>query len=109
MNSMEALKRDIERALPRVEVQLRHPREEDGHWWLDATYDGHVVAVEWSPRRGFGICTDDSEAGYGEGSDEILENREVVANRVVEPLVQRARTGSSPEVASRELPRSPRS
>ena len=88
MNSIEVLKRDIERALSRVEAKLRRPREEGGHWWLDATYDGRDAIVEWSPRRGFGVSTDDPEAGYGEGPDEILADCETVAKRVVELLVK---------------------
>jgi DNA-binding XRE family transcriptional regulator len=103
MNSIEALKRDIQRALPRVEVKLRRPRKKDGHWWLDATCDGHDVTVEWSPRRGFGVSTDDREDGYGEGPDEVFADRESTAKRVVELLVQGARTMPPPEVALREL------
>jgi hypothetical protein len=92
MNSIEVLKRGIERALPYVEAKLRRPRKEDGHWWLDATYDGRGVTVEWSPRRGFGVSTDDPEAGYGDGPDEVLEDFETAAKRVVELLVKAPRS-----------------
>jgi DNA-binding XRE family transcriptional regulator len=103
MNSIELLKRDIERALPRVEAKLRKPRKETGHWWLDATHDGHVVTVEWSPRRGFGISTDDAGDGYGEGPDEVVEDREEAAKRVVELLAKGSRSIPPHEVVLREL------
>ena len=103
MNSIEALKRDIERALPRVETKLRRPRRQDGHWWLDSTYDGHGVTIEWSPRRGFGISTDGLGDGYGEGPDEVVADREAAAKRVVELLVQRAGTVPPGDVVLREL------
>jgi DNA-binding Xre family transcriptional regulator len=103
MNPIEVLKRDIERALPRVETKFRRPRREDGHWWLDSTYDGHGVTVEWSPRRGFGISTDGLGDGYGEGPDEVVADREAAAKRVVELLVQGTGTVPPSDVVLREL------
>ena len=38
MNAIEALKRDIELALPGVELKLRRPRKPNGTWWLDAMW-----------------------------------------------------------------------
>ena len=83
MNPIEELKRDVERALPSVETKLRRPRRDDGHWWLDSTYEGHGVTVEWSPRCGFGISTEGLGDGYGEGPDEVFTDREVAARRVI--------------------------
>jgi transcriptional regulator with XRE-family HTH domain len=103
MNPIEALKRDIERALPRVDVKLRRPRKVDGHWWLDATYDGHAVAIEWSPRHGFGISTDGLGGGYGEGPDEVFADCEEAAKRVIGLLVRGAGTNPPAEVVLREL------
>jgi DNA-binding XRE family transcriptional regulator len=103
MNSIEALKRDLEHALPGVEVKLRRPRKKDGHWWLDATYEGLDVTVEWSPRRGFGISTDGPDDGYGEGPDEVFADREAAAKRVLEIFTRGTRTIPPPEVALREL------
>jgi DNA-binding XRE family transcriptional regulator len=103
MNAIEALKRDIERALPGVETKLRKPRKESGHWWLDATYGGHTVTVEWSPRRGFGISTDDLGDGYGEGPDEVFEDREEAVKQVVELLAKGSRSVPPHEVILREL------
>ena len=103
MNSIETLKREIERALPRAEVKLRRPRKPDGHWWLDATCDGNGVSVEWAPRRGFGVSVDDPGDGYGEGPDEVFSDRDAAAARVIELLARGARTLPPPEVALREL------
>lgn len=103
MNAIEALGRDIERALPRAVIKLRRPRKEGGHWWLDAQLDGHTATVEWAPRRGFGISTPSSDDGYGEGPDEVIADREAASKRVVE-LLQRGRPSLPPhEVALREL------
>jgi hypothetical protein len=55
MNSMEVLKQQIERAVPRVNVTLRRPRNPNGSWWLDARSNEQLVTVQWSPRRGFGV------------------------------------------------------
>ena len=103
MNAIEALKRDIELALPDVELKLRRPRKPNGNWWLDATYEGHDVTVEWAPRRGFGVSADDPGDGYGEGPDEILTDREAAAKRVIDLLARGARTAPPHEVALREL------
>jgi transcriptional regulator with XRE-family HTH domain len=103
MNSIESLKQDIERALPRVATKLRKPRKTTGHWWLDATYDGHAVVVEWSPRRGFGVSTEDAGDGYGEGPDEVFEDREKAAKRVIELLAERSRAAPPHDVVLREL------
>jgi DNA-binding XRE family transcriptional regulator len=103
MNSIEVLKREIERALPGVETKLRKPRKDGGSWWLDAKHGGHVVVVEWSPRRGFGISTDDPDDGYGEGPDEVLVGRDAAAERVVELLVRGTRSVPPSAVLLREL------
>lgn len=103
MNSIETLKRDIERALSGVETKLRKPRKDSGNWWLDARHNGHVVTVEWSPRRGFGVSTDDLEDGYGEGPDEVISDRNAAAARVVELLVKGTRSVPPHDVLLREL------
>jgi transcriptional regulator with XRE-family HTH domain len=103
MNSIESLRQDIERALPNVETKLRKPRKATGHWWLDATHNGHAVAVEWSPRHGFGISTEDVGDGYGEGPDEVFDDRDKAAKRVVELLAEGSRTAPPHEVVLREL------
>jgi DNA-binding XRE family transcriptional regulator len=103
MNSIEALKRDIELAVPAAEVKLRRPRKVDGHWWLDAAYGGHEVTVQWSPRRGFGVTASELGAGYGEGPEEVFEEREQTARRVVDLLEAREHTVAPPDVLLREL------
>ena len=97
MSSMEALKQLIEDAVPGVNVTLRRPRNPKGNWWLDATSHEHVVTVQWSPDRGFGVSANDL-AGYGEGADEVYDDGEAAATRVIELL----RT-STPTVPPREV------
>jgi transcriptional regulator with XRE-family HTH domain len=103
MNAIEALKRDIEQAVAGVETKLRKPRNEAGSWWLDAKYNGHVVTVEWAPRRGFGIGTDDPDGGYGEGPDEVFTDQEAASSRAVQLLVRGTRSVPPHNVLLREL------
>lgn len=103
MNSIEALKRDIEQAVTGVETKLRKPRNEAGSWWLDAKYNGHVVTVQWAARRGFGISTDDPDGGYGEGPDEVFADRGEASSRTVELLLRGTPTVPPHDVLLREL------
>ncbi len=103
MNSIEALKRDIERALAGVETKLTKPRKETGHWWLDARYNGHAVAVEWSPRRGFGVSTIGPDEAYGEGPDEVFSEKDTASKRVIDLLAKGTRSLPPSDVVLREL------
>ncbi|HEY4240922.1 MAG TPA: helix-turn-helix transcriptional regulator [Kofleriaceae bacterium] len=103
MFAIEQLKRRVQRAVPGVELELRKPLKLIGSWWLDATLRGHHVTVEWRPKRGFGISTDDPDAGFGEGPDEVITDRATAAARVVELLRTRSRTRPPSEVVLREL------
>lgn len=102
MNAIEALRQDIERAVPGVEVKVRRPRNPDGNWWLDAKFAEHVVSVQWAPRRGFGVSASDL-AGYGEGADEVFEDRERTAQRVITLLRTQDNTIPPRDVLLREL------
>lgn len=87
MNSIEALKQEIERALPEVASKLRRPRKADGEWWLDVSRGGHDLVIQWSPSRGFGISSlSETGPGYGEGPEEVFESRELATKRVISLL-----------------------
>ncbi len=69
-------------------TEIRGPKSADGHWWLDATLEGHRISIEWSPRHGFGVSAvnDGRSIGYGEGHDETYETLEETADRVIRLL-----------------------
>src|SRR5450432_4110941 len=83
MNAIETMERDIRSTLPTAWTRLRRPRKPQGEWWLDAKQDDHVVTIQWSPRRGFGVSASALGDGYGEGPEETFENREHAAARVL--------------------------
>lgn len=84
MNPIEKLERAVRRELPEVKSYLDRPRDAAGRWWLDLELDGHSVAVEWRPHKGFGLST--GQAGYGEGSDEVYPKLEQAVARAIELL-----------------------
>ena len=103
MNPIETLERDIQRAVPEAWTRLRRPRNPEGEWWLDAKKDEHIVTIQWSSRRGFGISASALDEGYGEGPEETESNSERATARVVQLLRTRSHTVPPPAVLLREL------
>jgi DNA-binding Xre family transcriptional regulator len=103
MNAIELMERDIRSALPTAWTRLRRPRNPQGEWWLDAKQDDHVVAVQWRPRRGFGVSASALGDGYGEGPDETIESREEATGRVLDLLRTKGHTTPPESVVLREL------
>jgi len=103
MNPIEILQRDIAQALPSTWTRLRRPRNPEGMWWLDTKQNDHVVTVQWSPRREFGISASALPDGYGEGPEETYEDRESATARVLELLRTKAPTVPPYDVVLREL------
>jgi transcriptional regulator with XRE-family HTH domain/catechol 2,3-dioxygenase-like lactoylglutathione lyase family enzyme len=103
MNPIEILQRDIEQALPSTWTRLRRPRNPNGMWWLDAKQNDHVVTVQWSPRRRFGISASAIPDGYGEGPEETYEDQESATARVLKLLRTKAPTVPPHDVVLREL------
>jgi DNA-binding XRE family transcriptional regulator len=94
MNDMEALKDRVASELPGATLVLRapNPPRATAAWWLDIDHRGHQVAVEWKPKRGFGLTS--PAEGFGEGADEVAHDAESAAVRVLQLLRKRAYTVS---------------
>src|SRR5450432_1822404 len=72
----------VMRSCQSIPSSLR-PDQITGKGSLDAKQDDHVVTIQWSPRRGFGVSASALGDGYGEGPEETFENREHAAARVL--------------------------
>lgn len=70
---------------------------------LDTKQDDHVVTIQWSPRRGFGVSASALGDGYGEGPDETIESREEATKRVLDLLRTKGHTTPPESVALRQL------
>ena len=103
MNPVETMERYIRSTLPTAWTRLRRPRNPRGEWWLDAKQDDHVVTIQWSPRRGFGVSASALGDGYGEGPDETFESREHATARVLVLLRTKGQTVPPAGVVLREL------
>lgn len=106
MNAIEILKDQIARELPEATLRLEAPTppKTSAAWWLEAELGGHEVVVEWKPKRGFGVTS--PAEGFGEGADEVHEDPESTARRVVELLRKRERTTPPIEAALAKLRKS---
>jgi Helix-turn-helix domain len=103
MNDIELMERDIRRALPSVWTRVRRPRNPQGEWWLDTKQEDHVVTIQWSKRRGFGVSASALGEGYGEGPEETIESREGALKRILELLATKGYTRPPEGVVLREL------
>lgn len=103
MNAIESLQRQIERSLPAAWTRLRVPRRATGMWWMDAKLDDHVVTVQWSPARGFGVSASALSDGFGEGPEETFDQTRAAAARVLELLEEGEHTQPPRDVVLREL------
>ena len=65
-----------------VSIQVDAPDDPSGEAWIDITSPGFSTSVSYRPAHGFGIYV--SEAGYGEGPDEIFRVAETAARRVAQ-------------------------
>lgn len=92
MNPIETMEKQIRESVPETWTRLRRPRNPQGEWWLDARQDDHLVTVQWSPRRGFGVSVNAFGNGYGEGPDETFANRQDAADRVLGLLKTKGHT-----------------
>jgi hypothetical protein len=104
MNEIESLRELIERKLgpsATLTIEAPKPPRPNAAWWLHVEFNKHEVAVEWKPGRGFGI-TSPAER-FGEGSDEVCEDVDMTAARVLELLQKGARTKSPGEAALARL------
>lgn len=92
MNAIEMMEQEIRKSLPSAWTRVRRPRNPYGEWWLDAKQDDHVVTIQWSPRRGFGVSASAFGDGYGEGPEETFAGEQEATGRVLELLKAKQHT-----------------
>lgn len=102
MNPIVSLGRSISQRFPDAQIEMDRPQESSGVWFLDISYAGHSVIVQWQRRQGFGI-TSSPDQSYGEQADEIYNDEEAAYGRIVSLLLSRTFTGPPPAVTLREL------
>lgn len=98
MNEIQHLRDRLQQRFPTALLGIDAPDKPLGHWWLDASLDGHEVVVEWRPGRGFGLATPTRD-DYGVGPDEVYETQDDAFDRLCDLLISRARTRSSEAVS----------
>lgn len=75
-----------------ISVQVDAPDDPDGETWIDIAAPDFSTSVSYRPAHGFGIYV--SEAGYGEGPDEIYRVAETAARRVAQLCAHAADDGA---------------
>lgn len=83
MNLIESLKSDIQNYFDdKCVIKLDCPKNENGIWYLDVTWDSHQVIIQWKDGKGFGVSSSKTSY-YGEGADEVYEDEKLVFDRVL--------------------------
>jgi hypothetical protein len=81
MNSIQQIRRTVEKRFPAASLNVEEPVTAAGSWWLDVYLDGQHVVVEWRPAEGFGVSTP-ADDDYGEGADEVYATIAEASDRV---------------------------
>ncbi len=86
---LERLQKLILLALPGAESELDLPEKPSGSGFLDLSFNGRGIVIEYRKGRGFGITSDSEITGFT-GPDEVYEDVAEAAERAIHLL----RTGS---------------
>lgn len=103
-NAIETLGKQLAGDCSEANVSMDKPKRASGVWFLDICRDGHSVNVQWQPKRGFGVSSS-ADSQYGEGPDEVYDDREAVRHRVLSLLLSRGETSPPPSVRLAQLRR----
>ena len=102
MNSIERLQQMLRERFPAASSTIDAPKRETGTWWLDVSLRDSKLHIAWSPKRGFGVSSDDADA-FGEGHDEGYPDVDSAWRRVRTLLLSGGRTASPFSGALRKL------
>lgn len=86
---VQELTASIELRCPSLTVDLDHPGDSNGAWFLDVRLDDKAVAVvEHRPSRGFGVTfpNSDGDYDYSVGPDEVSGEIDVVVDWIAEEV-----------------------
>ena len=93
---IEQLQSKFKRRYPTARLTIDRPAGAGVYWSLDFSLASSKGEVEWSAERGFGLSLN-SEAVYGQRSDEYYSSLSAVWARLVELLDSGGRTDDSSE------------
>ncbi len=102
MSLLSELSTRLREAFPAAQLIESGPVNPDGVGFLDITYRGNELAVQWQEDWHFGVSSP-SGHGYGEKLDEVFRTVDEAATRVTD-LLQSGRTTAPPDkITLREL------
>jgi hypothetical protein len=99
---VESLVKRLRSRFPDATIEIDRPRSRTGDWYLDMTYAGHPVVIQWKDGAGFGVSSSTAHV-YGDGADETYQDEEATYGRVVSLLLSRAFTAPPEPVRLSEL------
>jgi DNA-binding XRE family transcriptional regulator len=103
-NAIQTLQQQLATDCAGARISLDRPKRASGVWFLEISHNDHHVNVQWRADHGFGVSSS-AEAHYGDGPDEIYEDREAVRHRVLSLLLSQGETSPPPSVRLAELRR----
>ncbi len=102
-DQIAAVEEKVQHRFPEAKVVVDAPSDPNGSWFLDISLRDHIVAVQWKRDRGFGITTNPSSGGYGEGAHESYADFNGAYKRITALLLGLVNTVPPEPVRLREL------
>jgi DNA-binding transcriptional regulator YiaG len=99
---IESLQRNLKKRFPDACFSLDRPDNENATWFLDVNQNGHFIVIQWRYDKGFGVSSSSRHA-YGEGPDEVYQDKEGAYARTVSLLLSKNFTAPPEAVRLREL------
>lgn len=79
-----------ERFASQIDILISEPFDDDGLWFVDMRSGSYCLTVQYSPSKGFGVSA--GNGGFGEGPDEVFQDADQAAARVLELLITKGLT-----------------
>jgi predicted XRE-type DNA-binding protein len=102
MTPLSELATRLKKLCPAAIIDFSEPASPNGVGFLDASFRGNVIEVQWKEGWNFGLSSPDGH-GYGEKADEVYVTVEQTATRIAHLLNTGGRTQPPLEVTLREL------
>jgi hypothetical protein len=80
--------------IPEVDLKVHAPSGKGKVWWIDATFRGYSIVIEWSKEDGFGLSTA-SEEDYGSAANEVYVDADEAMDRAVQLLTTGQKAGAA--------------
>jgi hypothetical protein len=102
MNPLNELAARLKKSFPDARLNFSEPAAPGGVGFLDISYRGNVLEVQWQEGWKFGVSSPEGH-GYGERPDEVYGTVEEAAGRIAELLGSNGKTEPPPDVTLRQL------